>query len=74
MQKFGGWKRPTEFMKNPQLIRLISSTSIVQDVVTDCSFVASLCVAAAYERKYKQQVNQVCVYVCICAIDHWSIP
>lgn len=44
-------------MKNPKLIHLISSTSLVQDIVTDCSFVASLCVAAAYERKFKKQVG-----------------
>ncbi|KAG0164986.1 calpain 7, partial [Apophysomyces sp. BC1015] len=62
LTKLGGWKRPGEFMKHPQLIRLISSTSIIQDIVTDCSFVASLCVAAAYERKFKKQLITSCIY------------
>ncbi|KAG0185417.1 calpain 7, partial [Apophysomyces sp. BC1034] len=60
LTKLGGWKRPGEFMKHPQLIRLISS--IIQDIVTDCSFVASLCVAAAYERKFKKQLITSCIY------------
>ncbi|SAM04652.1 hypothetical protein [Absidia glauca] len=62
LSKFGAWKRPSDFMKHPQLIRLISSTSIIQDIVTDCSFVASLCVAAAYERKFGKQLITSCIY------------
>ncbi|KAI8099416.1 uncharacterized protein BX664DRAFT_321198 [Halteromyces radiatus] len=62
LSSFGAWKRPSDFMKHPELIRLISSTSIIQDVVTDCSFVASLCVAAAYERKFGKQLITSCIY------------
>ncbi|KAF1798666.1 hypothetical protein V8B55DRAFT_1523513 [Mucor lusitanicus] len=62
MEKFGGWKRPADIMKYPKLICLISSTSIIQDIVTDCSFVASLCVAAAYEQKFKKQLITSCIY------------
>ncbi|KAI7894172.1 uncharacterized protein EV154DRAFT_415548 [Mucor mucedo] len=62
LEKFGGWKRPADIMQHPQLICLISSTSIIQDIVTDCSFVASLCVAAAYERKFKKQLITSCIY------------
>ncbi|KAG2237583.1 hypothetical protein INT48_004485 [Thamnidium elegans] len=62
LEKFGGWKRPADIMKYPQLICLISSTSIIQDIVTDCSFVASLCVTAAYERKFKKQLITSCIY------------
>lgn len=62
LENFGGWKRPAEIMKYPQLICLISSTSIIQDIVTDCSFVASLCVAAAYEQKFKKQLITSCIY------------
>ncbi|CAO3607815.1 unnamed protein product [Cunninghamella echinulata] len=62
LSKFGAWKRPSDLMKHPQLIQLISSTSIIQDIVTDCSFVASLCVAAAYERKFKKQLITRCIY------------
>ncbi|KAF7730256.1 calpain 7 [Apophysomyces ossiformis] len=58
LAKLGGWKRPGEFMRHPRLI----STSIIQDIVTDCSFVASLCVAAAYERKFKKQLITSCIY------------
>ncbi|KAI9277707.1 hypothetical protein BC943DRAFT_332639 [Umbelopsis sp. AD052] len=60
--KFGGWKRPSEIMRNPKMIELVSSSALVQDVVTDCSFVASLCVSAAYERKFRKQLITSCIY------------
>ncbi|KAI9354702.1 hypothetical protein BD770DRAFT_324684 [Pilaira anomala] len=62
LEKFGGWKRPADIMNHPQLICHISSTSIIQDIVTDCSFVASLCVTAEYERKFKKQLITSCIY------------
>ncbi|KAJ3264251.1 calpain 7 [Chytriomyces hyalinus] len=61
-QKFGCWKRVSEIMKFPTMIAVISSTAIVQDVVTDCSFVASLCVSAAYELKFNKQLITACVF------------
>lgn len=62
----GGWKRPAEFMKTPSgkppcMINLISPYTITQDLVSDCSFVASLCITAAYERRFKKQLITRCV-------------
>ncbi|KAJ3089163.1 calpain 7 [Quaeritorhiza haematococci] len=54
--RFGGWKRPSQIMSAPRMIAVISSASIVQEIVTDCSFVASLSVSAAYERRFKKQL------------------
>ncbi|CAO3568001.1 unnamed protein product [Mortierella alpina] len=62
ISKFGSWKRVSQIMENPKMICLISSTSIVQDIVTDCSFVASLCVSASYERRWKKQLIRACIY------------
>ncbi|KAG0348845.1 calpain 7 [Podila humilis] len=62
MSKFGSWKRVPQIMENPKMVCLISSTSIVQDIVTDCSFVASLCVSASYERRWKKQLIRACIY------------
>ncbi|KAI9341800.1 hypothetical protein DFJ73DRAFT_843383 [Zopfochytrium polystomum] len=58
----GGWKRPWEIMKNPHMIYLVSGSVLIQDVVTDCSFVASLCVSAAYERRFRTQLITSCIY------------
>ncbi|KAI9348162.1 hypothetical protein BDR26DRAFT_854076 [Obelidium mucronatum] len=44
------------------MILKISSSCIVQDVVTDCSFVASLCVSAAYEGRFKKQLITGCIH------------
>ncbi|CAG8585530.1 7462_t:CDS:2, partial [Diversispora eburnea] len=60
--KFGAWKRPSLIMNRPRMITMISSTTIRQDIVSDCSFVASLCVSAAYERKHKKQLITRCIF------------
>ncbi|KAF9427135.1 calpain 7 [Podila epigama] len=62
ISKFGSWKRVSQIMENPKMVCLISSSSIVQDIVTDCSFVASLCVSAEYERRWKKQLIRACIY------------
>ncbi|CAG8675900.1 7027_t:CDS:10, partial [Racocetra persica] len=59
MANFGAWKRPCQIMSNPKMIVMISSSAIKQDIVTDCSFVASLCASAAHERKFHKKVNVV---------------
>ena len=63
--RFGAWRRPSEFLEQgvtPQMIQLVSPLTIKQDVVNDCSFVSSLCVAAAYERRFKKQILTSCIY------------
>jgi calpain-7 len=56
-----GWARPSEFMGGasgePTMIKLISPYTIRQELVTDCSFVSSLCIAASYERRSGKQVS-----------------
>lgn len=54
--------RVETFEKRGQTNVILYSTSIIQDIVTDCSFVASLCVAAAYEQKFKKQLITSCIY------------
>jgi len=54
---FGRWARPSQFMRGePTMIYLISSLSITQTIITDCSFVSSLVIAAAYERRHGKQL------------------
>uniref|UniRef100_A0A8C5H0I9 Calpain catalytic domain-containing protein n=1 Tax=Gouania willdenowi TaxID=441366 RepID=A0A8C5H0I9_GOUWI len=51
---FSHWVRPDEICNNPTMILSVSSFSIKQTVVSDCSFVASLAISAAYERFIKK--------------------
>jgi len=63
--RFGGWRRPYEFLEKgvtPQMIQLVSALTIKQDVVGNCSFVSSLCVAAAYERRFKKPILTRTIY------------
>src|SRR5271170_7229872 len=52
--------RPSEFLKDATLFdnRTESEAGkyLVQDIITDCSVVASLCSAASYEFSHKKQV------------------
>lgn len=55
------WVRPHEFRRMwnnspPVMIANICPQSVKQDIVTDCSFVASLCIAAAYEQRFHKRL------------------
>ena len=57
--QLGQWNRPHEFLDNPSLTDRPGDAGmyLVQDVITDCSVVASLCAAAAWEFKHNSRVN-----------------
>ncbi len=63
--RLGGWKRPREFItggQTPRMITKISPYSIEQDAVGDCSFIASLCISAAFEAKYNTKLITKLIY------------
>lgn len=70
--RFYKWARPGEIarMRNdfgirqisPTMIRNISPYSIRQQYVTDCSFIASLCICAAFERRFRKQLITPIIY------------
>uniref|UniRef100_A0A915CQC8 Calpain catalytic domain-containing protein n=1 Tax=Ditylenchus dipsaci TaxID=166011 RepID=A0A915CQC8_9BILA len=55
-KKLKCWMRPDEFMEDPTVIERIDSGTIKQTIVSDCSFVASLAIAARYERRFGSQL------------------
>ncbi|XP_018612389.2 calpain-7 [Scleropages formosus] len=59
---FSRWVRPDEICNNPTMIFTVSSFSIKQTVVSDCSFVASLAISAAYERRYNKKLITSIIY------------
>ncbi|XP_023694824.1 calpain-7 [Paramormyrops kingsleyae] len=59
---FSHWVRPDEISNNPTMIFTVSSFSIKQTVVSDCSFVASLAISAAYERRYSKKLITSVIY------------
>lgn len=50
---FKRWMRASQLTENCTMIKEVTSHSIKQTVVGDCSFVCSLCVAADYEHFFK---------------------
>jgi len=52
----GSWRRPHEFTTSPVMIANVSPLVITQDLVGDCSFVASLCITAAFERRFRRRL------------------
>lgn len=54
------WMRPSEYYRvcgePPVMIANICPQTVKQDIVTDCSFVASLCIAAAYEQRFQKRL------------------
>ncbi|KAJ1910405.1 cysteine protease [Mycoemilia scoparia] len=66
--QFSRWERLSE--KHDCMISQINCESIAQDIVTDCSFVASLCVSAAFERRFKKQIITNHIY----PHDEFGVP
>ena len=64
------WARPSEIMglrgfkrgTKPVMIKALTPYSIRQRCVTDCSFIASLCICAAFERRFKRRLITSIVY------------
>lgn len=61
-QQFAQWARPTNFCDEPCMIYAISSFSIRQTVVSDCSFVASLAISAQYEKRFRRKLITSIIY------------
>ncbi|XP_068061573.1 calpain-7 isoform X3 [Anomalospiza imberbis] len=59
---FAKWVRPDDITNNPTMIYTVSSFSIKQTIVSDCSFVASLAISAAYERRYNKKLITSIIY------------
>ncbi|TSK16117.1 Calpain-7 [Bagarius yarrelli] len=59
---FSRWVRPDDICNNPTMIFTVSSFSIKQTVVSDCSFIASLAISAAYERRFNKKLITSIIY------------
>eukprot|EP00567_Pseudictyota_dubia_P006409 CAMPEP_0197438408 /NCGR_PEP_ID=MMETSP1175-20131217/5418_1 /TAXON_ID=1003142 /ORGANISM="Triceratium dubium, Strain CCMP147" /LENGTH=899 /DNA_ID=CAMNT_0042968133 /DNA_START=47 /DNA_END=2743 /DNA_ORIENTATION=- len=64
------WARPHEILSMrggssavaPVMIKAITPYTIRQKCVTDCSFIASLCICAAFERRFKRRLVTSIIY------------
>ncbi|KAG6611650.1 calpain-like protease [Phytophthora cinnamomi] len=61
-KKEAAWMRPSDYAAKcghaPVMIARggVNPLVVKQDIVTDCSFVASLCIAAAYEQRFQKRL------------------
>ena len=71
-KKFYKWARPSEIVKMrqqyghkqhpPTMIRDVNPYSIRQQYVTDCSFIASLVICAAFEKRFRKPLIRSIIY------------
>ncbi|KAF6041206.1 CAPN7 [Bugula neritina] len=61
-QHFAGWIRPEEYIADPKMIMAVSSFSVKQTIISDCSFVASLAISAQYERRFNKRLITSIIY------------
>ena len=59
---FSRWARPDELMSEPKMIMALSYFAIKQDLISDCSFVASLAVSVQYEKKFNKRLITSIIY------------
>jgi len=60
--KLNRWARPEEFIREPKMIQLVDCYSVKQTLVSDCSFVASIAIAAQYEKKFRKRLITSIIY------------
>ncbi|KAJ2865561.1 cysteine protease [Coemansia aciculifera] len=55
-RKLWKWRRASQIYASPRIFGTVGCAHIVQETVTDCSFVAALCVSVEYERRFGRQL------------------
>lgn len=72
--RFYRWARPSEIcelrkqcrltqnLQTPVAVQTLSPYNIRQQCVTDCSFIASLCICASFERRFRKQLITSILY------------